>query len=115
MEDACLAGGASLFVSGIDPGFINDAVPLLASGLRRRSREIRAFETSTTSSAQPERSATWSGSAAARRRAADGGAGRADDGVGRTDSASSRAGSLTLDEIRETWSADRSHATSRTA
>ena len=32
MEDACRAGGASLFVSGIDPGFINDVVPLLQAG-----------------------------------------------------------------------------------
>jgi hypothetical protein len=44
MEDACRAGKASLFVSGIDPGFINDVVPILVSGLCQEIDEIRAFE-----------------------------------------------------------------------
>lgn len=44
MEDACRAGGASLFVSGIDPGWINDVMPLLLSGLCQEIDEIRAFE-----------------------------------------------------------------------
>jgi hypothetical protein len=44
MEDACRAGDASLFVSGIDPGFINDVVPLALSGLCETIEEIRAFE-----------------------------------------------------------------------
>jgi hypothetical protein len=44
MEDACRAGGASVFVSGIDPGFINDVMPLLLSGLCERVEQIRAFE-----------------------------------------------------------------------
>ncbi len=44
MEDACRAGGASCFVSGIDPGFINDVIPLLLTGLCCDIEEIRAFE-----------------------------------------------------------------------
>jgi hypothetical protein len=44
MDDACRAGGAALFVSGIDPGWINDVLPLLASGLCQEIDEIRAFE-----------------------------------------------------------------------
>jgi len=44
MEDACRAGGASCFVSGIDPGFVNDALPLLLAGLCESIDEIRAFE-----------------------------------------------------------------------
>jgi hypothetical protein len=44
MEDACRAGNSSCFVSGIDPGFINDVVPLMLSGLCAEIDEIRAFE-----------------------------------------------------------------------
>jgi hypothetical protein len=44
MERACRDGNASCFVSGIDPGFINDVVPLLLSGLCESIDEIRAFE-----------------------------------------------------------------------
>lgn len=44
MTAACAAGDASLFVSGVDPGFINDVVPLLLAGLCERVDEIRAFE-----------------------------------------------------------------------
>lgn len=44
MEAACHAGNASCFVSGIDPGFINDVVPLLLSGLCEEIEEIRCFE-----------------------------------------------------------------------
>lgn len=44
IEDACRAGNASIFVSGIDPGFINDVIPVLLSGLCERVDEIRAFE-----------------------------------------------------------------------
>jgi hypothetical protein len=52
---ACAAGNASLFVSGIDPGFINDVVPLLLAGLCERVDEIRAFELFNYSSyAQPD-------------------------------------------------------------
>jgi hypothetical protein len=44
MEAACRAGRSSCFVSGIDPGFINDVIPLLLSGLCERIDEIRCFE-----------------------------------------------------------------------
>lgn len=44
MEAACRKGGASCFVSGIDPGFINDVVPLALSGLCEEIHEIRAYE-----------------------------------------------------------------------
>lgn len=44
MQDACRTGGSSCFVSGIDPGFINDVVPLLLSGLCQEIEEIRAVE-----------------------------------------------------------------------
>jgi hypothetical protein len=44
MERACRAGNASLFVSGIDPGFINDVFPLILSGLCEEIEEIRAVE-----------------------------------------------------------------------
>lgn len=44
MEDACRAGRAALFVTGIDPGFINDLVPLMLTGLCEEIEEIRAFE-----------------------------------------------------------------------
>ncbi len=42
--EACRAGGASLFLSGVDPGYINDIVPLLLSGLCEEIHEVRAFE-----------------------------------------------------------------------
>lgn len=44
MDAACRAGGASLFVSGIDPGWVNDLLPLLASGLCQEIEQIRSFE-----------------------------------------------------------------------
>lgn len=44
MQDACAAGRSSCFVSGIDPGFINDVFPLLLTGLCADVEEIRAFE-----------------------------------------------------------------------
>lgn len=44
MEAACREGRASCFVSGIDPGYINDAIPVLLSGLCEEIHEIRAFE-----------------------------------------------------------------------
>lgn len=43
-QEAALAGGASLLVSGIDPGWANDVLPLLASGLTGRIRQIRCQE-----------------------------------------------------------------------
>lgn len=43
-DDACRAGRSSCFVTGIDPGFISDVVPLLLSGLCEEIHEIRAVE-----------------------------------------------------------------------
>ncbi|HZR81994.1 MAG TPA: dihydrodipicolinate reductase [Candidatus Binatia bacterium] len=55
IDAACKAGRSSIFVSGIDPGFVNDIVPLLLSGLCERVDEIRAFELFNYSTyAQPE-------------------------------------------------------------
>jgi hypothetical protein len=44
LEDACHEGGASVFFSGIDPGFANDVLPLTLSGLCERWTEIRIRE-----------------------------------------------------------------------
>ena len=44
MQAACDAGRSSCFVSGIDPGFVNDVMPLLLTGLCTDIEEIRAFE-----------------------------------------------------------------------
>lgn len=41
---ACAAGNASIFVSGVDPGFVNDILPVLLAGFCERVDEIRAFE-----------------------------------------------------------------------
>jgi 4-hydroxy-tetrahydrodipicolinate reductase len=42
--DAAVAGGVSLFVNGVDPGFANDALPLALSGVSERIDEIRVAE-----------------------------------------------------------------------
>lgn len=44
LEAAAAEGRASLFTSGIDPGFANDVLPLVLSGLAGRWREIRILE-----------------------------------------------------------------------
>lgn len=44
MEAACRDGSSSCFVSGIDPGFINDILPLALSGLCEEIREVRCYE-----------------------------------------------------------------------
>ncbi len=44
LEDACRRGGTSFFTSGIDPGFANDLLPLVLSGLCERWEEIRVLE-----------------------------------------------------------------------
>ena len=44
MRQYAFVACAALFVSGIDPGYINDVVPLLLSGLCQEIEEIRAFE-----------------------------------------------------------------------
>lgn len=41
---ACAEGGSSLFVSGVDPGWGNDVLPLLLSGLTHTVREVRCQE-----------------------------------------------------------------------
>jgi 4-hydroxy-tetrahydrodipicolinate reductase len=37
-------GGVSLFVNGVDPGFANDALPLVLSGICERIEEVRCTE-----------------------------------------------------------------------
>ncbi|HVP30900.1 MAG TPA: diacylglycerol kinase [Myxococcota bacterium] len=44
LEAACRKGGTSFFTSGIDPGFANDLLPLVLSGLAGRFEEIRVQE-----------------------------------------------------------------------
>ena len=44
VEEACAAGGASCFTTGIDPGFANDLFPLTLMGLCGRVDSVRASE-----------------------------------------------------------------------
>ncbi len=44
LEAACAAGGVSFLTSGIDPGFANDLLPLVLSGLSEHWSEIRIQE-----------------------------------------------------------------------
>ncbi len=44
LSSACEKGGTSFLTSGIDPGFANDALPLLISGLSETWSEIRIQE-----------------------------------------------------------------------
>ena len=44
VEEACRAGGSSVFVSGIDPGWALDMLPMLLSGVVADLREIRCQE-----------------------------------------------------------------------
>ena len=44
LAEACRAGGTSFFTNGIDPGFANDTLPLILSGLCERWEEIRILE-----------------------------------------------------------------------
>ncbi len=41
---AAAAGGASLFVNGVDPGFANDWLPLVLTSVSERIDEVRCFE-----------------------------------------------------------------------
>jgi 4-hydroxy-tetrahydrodipicolinate reductase len=41
---ACAEGGTSFFTSGIDPGFANDTLPLVLSGMSERWHEVRCLE-----------------------------------------------------------------------
>jgi hypothetical protein len=44
LEKACADGGSSLFVSGIDPGWGNDLLPALVSGLASEVDQVRCQE-----------------------------------------------------------------------
>ncbi|WP_319453816.1 MULTISPECIES: diacylglycerol kinase [unclassified Mycobacterium] len=44
LQDAGVAGNASLWVNGIDPGFANDVLPLLLTGVCTRIDSIRCLE-----------------------------------------------------------------------
>jgi hypothetical protein len=44
VNDACREGGTSFYVSGIDPGWMHDILPLLMSGVGGRIDEIRIQE-----------------------------------------------------------------------
>ncbi len=44
ITEACEAGGASCFTTGIDPGFANDLFPLTLMGLCSEVRQVRALE-----------------------------------------------------------------------
>lgn len=44
ITDACQAGGASCFTTGIDPGFANDLFPLTLMGLCSEVKTVRASE-----------------------------------------------------------------------
>jgi len=44
LRAACEAGGSSLFVSGIDPGFATDALPVFLTGLSGRVDNVRVME-----------------------------------------------------------------------
>lgn len=44
LEEACRKGGTSFFNSGIDPGFANDVLPLVLTGLSESWEEVRVQE-----------------------------------------------------------------------
>jgi 4-hydroxy-tetrahydrodipicolinate reductase len=44
LEDACRKGGTSCFTSGIDPGFANDALPILLLSACERVDSVRVME-----------------------------------------------------------------------
>jgi hypothetical protein len=44
LVEAARAGGVSLFVNGVDPGFANDALPLVLTGISQRIDELRVSE-----------------------------------------------------------------------
>lgn len=44
VEEACRRGGASIFVTGVDPGFVNDLIPLVLSGTCQRIERVRCVE-----------------------------------------------------------------------
>ena len=42
--EAAKAGGVSIFVNGVDPGFGNDQLPLVMTGVSERIEELRCYE-----------------------------------------------------------------------
>ncbi len=44
IREAAEQGGASLWVNGIDPGFANDWLPLVVTGISERIEEVRCLE-----------------------------------------------------------------------
>jgi hypothetical protein len=44
LRQAAESGGASLWVNGIDPGFANDVLPLVLSGISERIEQVRCSE-----------------------------------------------------------------------
>ena len=44
IREACEAGGASCFTTGIDPGFANDLFPMTLMGLCSEVRQVKALE-----------------------------------------------------------------------
>lgn len=44
LEEACVAGGSTMFTSGIDPGFANDLLPIVLSGVCERIDTVRIKE-----------------------------------------------------------------------
>src|SRR5213078_192327 len=44
IRSAAAAGGASLWVNGVDPGFANDWLPLVLTGVCERIDEVRCLE-----------------------------------------------------------------------
>jgi 2,4-diaminopentanoate dehydrogenase len=44
LEEACQKGNASCFTSGIDPGFANDLIPLVLTGVAERIDSLRIME-----------------------------------------------------------------------
>ncbi|WP_370943053.1 diacylglycerol kinase [Amycolatopsis sp. cg5] len=44
IREAAWAGGASLWVNGVDPGFANDWLPLVLTGVCERIEEVRCLE-----------------------------------------------------------------------
>jgi len=44
LEEACRAGGVSMFTSGIDPGFANDLLPIVLTGFCERVDKVRVKE-----------------------------------------------------------------------
>lgn len=44
VEDAARQGNSSLFISGVDPGFVNDLIPLALAGTCQRIEQVRCME-----------------------------------------------------------------------